>query len=232
MESNQYSATVLAPDVWAIEDGGVRCFLVQGPQEAMLVDTGFGGGDLLAFIRTLTPLPVFLVNTHGDGDHIGCNHQFDRVLMHPAEFDRWSTKSIGPLPRPLWEGQVLTLGQYTFEVILIPGHTPGSIALLERHQGWLIAGDSVQAGTIYMFGPGRNLPAYLCSLEKLSALAGVEKIFPSHGPLPLAPSILPPLLQGGRDLLAGKLLPHPPDRDLPCQLYDCGVAKFYYQPPV
>ncbi len=61
--------------------------------------------------------------------------------------------------RLLWEGTVIDLGFWKFEVILTPGHTPGSIMLLDREKRLLISGDTIQAGDIYMFGPGRNLPA-------------------------------------------------------------------------
>lgn len=231
MEQTTYSAALIEPGFWRIEDGGVRCFLIEGPDRAMLVDTGFGQGDLKAFIATLTPLPVFVVNTHADGDHTGCNAQFGSAAMHPAEFDRFtqSGRAQGVALRPLWEGDTITLGRRTFEVLLIPGHTPGSIALLDRANRLLISGDSVQTGTIYMFGPGRNLPAFLCSLEKLGSLAGaVDQILPSHGALPLAPAVIPRLHKAAQDLLAGKIPGTAPERDLPCLQYDCGVAGFYY----
>ena len=88
MEHTVYQAQLLEPKFWSIEENGVRCFLVEGEREAMLVDTGFGTGDLKAFIQTLTSLPVFVVNTHADRDHIGCNGQFPPAWMHPADFDR------------------------------------------------------------------------------------------------------------------------------------------------
>ena len=48
-----YEARRLCDGLTAIEDGGVRCFLVEGTERAMLVDTGFGKGDLRAFVKTL-----------------------------------------------------------------------------------------------------------------------------------------------------------------------------------
>lgn len=231
MEQTTYRASLIEPGFWRIEDGGVRCFLIEGPDRAMLVDTGFGQGDLKAFVRTLTQLPVFVVNTHADGDHTGCNAQFGEAAMHPAEYDRYrqSGRAQDMVLHPLWEGDVIQLGARAFEVLLIPGHTPGSIALLDRAHRLLISGDSVQTGVIYMFGPGRNLPAYLCSMEKLCELVGsVDRVLPSHGELPVSPAIIPQLAQAARDLLSGKVSGHAPERDLPCQQFDCGVAGFYY----
>ena len=58
MANTVYQSQLLEPGFWAIEENGVRCFLVEGKEEAMLVDTGFGTGDLKAFVQTLTSLPV------------------------------------------------------------------------------------------------------------------------------------------------------------------------------
>ncbi len=48
---------------------------------------------------------------------------------------------------------MIDLGAMKFEALLIPGHTPGSIALLDRENRLLIGGDSVQRGTVLMVGP-------------------------------------------------------------------------------
>lgn len=121
------------------------------------------------------------------------------------------------------------MGKRTFEVLLIPGHTPGSIALFDREHKLLISGDSVQTGTVYLFGPGRNLPAYLCSLKRLVLLQGeIEKILPSHGDLPVSPDTINKLVKADAGLLAGNYEGHAPKRQLNCLEYDCGIAKFLY----
>jgi glyoxylase-like metal-dependent hydrolase (beta-lactamase superfamily II) len=165
-------------------------------------------------------------------DHLGCNHQFDRILMHPAEFDRYCSggKRTAEGLIPLWEGDRITVGDYTFEVILIPGHTPGSIALLERNKRFLIGGDTVQNDAIFMFGPGRNMPAFIHTVEKLEKMADCfDVIYPSHGSLTVTPDILPKLKQGAVDVMAGKVEGQPPIWEgMPCKLYDCGGVKFLY----
>lgn len=228
-----YKVSELAPGFFAIEESGVRIFLVEGEGEALLVDTGFGGGDLKEFLATVTALPVTrLINTHGDMDHVGCNYQFDRIWMHPAEFDRYCSGGKRALTNvcPLWEGDLVQVGKRTFEVVLIPGHTPGSIALLDRENRILISGDTVQDGAIYMFGAGRNLPAFIHAIEKLEKMADCfDVIYPSHGSLTVTPEILPLLKQGALEVMAGKVERQPPVREgMPCHLYDCGKVKFLY----
>lgn len=217
-----------------LEEDGVRAFLFEGDTRAMLVDTGFGGAELHRTVAELTKLPVFLVNTHTDRDHTGENRDFAPVYMHPAEMDHYKNA----LPkgcrmedvRPLWEGDVIDLGYWKFEVILTPGHTPGSIMLLEREKRMLISGDTIQDGDIFMFGMGRNMQAFQNSLSKMIGLSDAfDTIWPSHGTCPLKPDIIPGILQGSQDLMAGKLTAQNPPRPMPCKKYAFDVASLLYQ---
>ncbi len=219
---------------WIFEENGVRSFLFEGDKSAMLVDSGFGTLPIREMAAGLTDLPVFLVNTHTDRDHTGCNKDFQPVYMHPAEMDYYQDR----LPKDccmedvlsLWEGDVIDLGNWRFEVILTPGHTPGSIMLLERAKRMLISGDTIQDGNIFMFGPGRNMQAFQCTLKKMAGLAeAFDTIWPSHGSYPLQADIIPGLLAGAQDMLAGKLPGQEPDRPMPCKKYVCGVAAFLYR---
>lgn len=219
---------------WIIEEEGVRSFLFAGDKRALLVDTGFGTLKLRELIAELTDLPVFLVNTHTDRDHTGCNRDFKPVYMHPSEMEHYkkglpkgcSMEDV----RPLWEGDIIDLGLWKFEVILTPGHTPGSIMLLEREKRMLISGDLIQDGDIFMFGEGRNIQAFQDSLKKISAMAkAFDSIWPSHGSYPLTADIIPGILQGVQDMLAGKLAGQEPPWAMPCKKYVCDVAGFLYQ---
>lgn len=226
-----YTAKLLYENFYAIEEGGVRMFLILGQDRAMLVDTGFGTGDLKAFVETLTDKPVFVVTTHGDGDHLGCHDRFEEIYLHPCDIDYISSKGKpAPAIHPLWDGDVLSVGDYAFTVLHLPGHTPGSVMLLEKNKRILIAGDAVQTGSIYMFGAGRSVPTYLHSMEKLNAMKDAfDVILPSHSEMPVAPSVIPALIQGAKDLLAGKLTAeNPPREGMPRKSYDCGAAKFLY----
>lgn len=229
METQGYEVVPIDEGSWRIEENGVRCFLFAGRARALLVDSGFGGGDLRAVVAGLTALPVTLVNTHADRDHTGANQQFGEAYMHPAEYDRYRGGREMPMPaRPLWEGDVIELGGRRFEALLLPGHTPGSLALLDIANGVLIGGDGVQDGNIFMFGPGRNLPAYLASMEKLAGLRGrFDTVYPSHGSFPVTPGCIDGLIAGARQILAGELA----GAEMECmgttvRVFDVGVAKF------
>ena len=219
---------------WIFEEDGVRSFLFEGTDRAMLVDTGFGTLPLGETVNKLTSLPIFVVNTHTDRDHTGRNREFSPVCMHPAEMDRYQSS----LPdgcsmedvRPLWEGEVIDLGHWKFEVILTPGHTPGSIMLLEREKRMLISGDTIQDGMIFMFGPGRNMPAFRCSLRRIMGLADAfDTVWPSHGSCPLKPDVIPGIWRNAQELLDGKLSAQEPPWPMPCKKYTCDTVSFLYE---
>lgn len=225
-----YTAKQINSDLWSIEQDFVRSYLMIGSQRAMLVDTCDVDADLPALVRKLTDLPVIVVQTHCDYDHIGSSHRFSEVYMHPSEFSLLHSTSDRPLfPRPVREGDCIDLGGRQLEVILIPGHTPGSIALLDPNAHILFSGDSVKADIVYMFGPGRDLSAYIDSLERLYAMRDrYDTVLPCHGDLPIGADRIPILIEGARRLLAGQLVGEDDGSGLPCKLYTYETASFYF----
>ena len=230
MENTPYKVIMIDENTWRIEENEmVRCFLFAGTEKAMLVDTGFGTGDLKTVVTGLTDLPIMLVNTHADPDHTGGNASFGTAHMHPSEFANYAThaEDSGNV-RPLWEGDVIDIGGRSFEIVLIPGHTPGSIAFLDRENRIIVSGDSVTSSPIFMFGPFRNLPGYIPTLEKLEAMSGAfDTLYPSHGGFPLGTEEIAAQREAAIRLLAGELDPQEPGRDIPAKLYSYGSAAFF-----
>ena len=162
-----FSALWTEHGFWCIQEGGVRAFLIEGREKAVLIDTTRERG-LYEFCRTITDKPIMVVLTHSDPDHISSNCEFEEIYLNPADYAYYKTKAdFLPQIHPIWEGDIIDLGNYIFEVFSIPGHTPGSIFLLERNRRFAIGGDSVQTGPIFMFGPGRDMNAFIASMEKL-----------------------------------------------------------------
>lgn len=67
--------------------GALQCnsFLVDGGDEALLVDTGLGVGDLRTTVENLVDGDVRVLLTHSHWDHIGAANQFDDVVVHDRE---------------------------------------------------------------------------------------------------------------------------------------------------
>lgn len=211
MQENLEFRAAQTPDgFWYLEQQGVRSFLLEGLDSALLVDSCIGG-DMAQQCRMYASHEVQLLLTHCDPDHVGCAAQFETVMMHPAEFAHWA--ALGCDTRrllPVWDGDQFTLegnyriGGYKLEVLHLPGHTPGGIGLLERNRRFLIAGDMIQSGGCWLFGPGRNLDAYRASLLRLIGLEDAfDRIYCSHGELILHTSLLRPLYRFIHDICRG-----------------------------
>lgn len=72
--------------------------------------------------------------------------------------------------RLIGEGDIVDLGDRAFEVLHLPGHSPGSIALWEASSGMLFSGDAIYDGALLDQIPGSDIQAYVRSLERLRDL--------------------------------------------------------------
>lgn len=195
------------PNTWRIEDGGVRFFLLAGTEKALLIDSGMNIHNAREIVSGLTGLPLSLLNTHADRDHIGSNAQFDRCYMHPAEEAHYrESGGTGELV-PVRDGDILDLGERELKIIHLPGHTPGSIAVLDIRSRVLISGDPIQAhGRIFMFGPSRNFRDYIASLEHLEGFQDAfDEIWPSHADIPVTTDLIRKLHDRAVDICDGKI---------------------------
>ena len=196
----QYGAQVVPvnEDTWRIENGMVRFFLLKGTEKALLIDTGMTVRHAGEIATALTGLPVLLLNTHSDADHTGCNDRFESFYMHPADEPNYRSSGKGGRLIPVQDGDELDLGNRKLKIIHLPGHTPGSIAVLDVSRRVLISGDPIQEhGRIFMFGERRDMPEYVRSLEKLEKMTGeFDEIWPSHADLPLSPACIRKLHDG------------------------------------
>ncbi len=226
---NPYAINKIGDGFWAIEERGVFMYLVEGRDKAMLVDTGFGGGDLKALVEGLTGKPVFVAITHADPDHTGGCGQFSEIYMHPSDFGRYYERPENKEKLiPAWEGDVFDLGARKFEVVHIPGHTPGSIVLFDRANRMIISGDSFQYGGIFMFGSGRNFAAFEASVNKMLKIRdGIAEIYPGHDGYPVTNGVFDDLLEGLRILKTGAVEGRDTGRPMPAKLYECGRVKFF-----
>ncbi|HUW77683.1 MAG TPA: MBL fold metallo-hydrolase [Candidatus Nanopelagicaceae bacterium] len=72
------------PGIWLLaEPGHVNSWLVVGDTQAALIDSGMGVRPIRPVVEAITNLPVLVVNTHSHFDHIGGNHEFEQILIHP-----------------------------------------------------------------------------------------------------------------------------------------------------
>lgn len=189
---------------WRIEDSMVRFFVLEGTQKALMIDSGMNTPDAAEIAKKLTSRPLEILNTHADRDHISGNGAFERIYLSPAEEENYRAAGGKGEIIPVKDGDIIDLGDRPLEIIDIPGHTPGSIAILDVNKRVLISGDSVQDGHIFMFGQFRNIDAYVPSMQKLLTYKDrFDEIYPSHGSLPVRPSIIEELIDAAEEIRSG-----------------------------
>ena len=195
-------------NTWAMEDNGVRIFLLAGKEKALVVDSGMTKPGVSAEAKKVTDLPLELLNTHADPDHISDNALFPWVYMHPSELIVYhNIQHAEGSTKAIFDGDCIDLGGRILEVIHVPGHTPGSVTLLDREHRCLIGGDPIQEdGRIFMFGVHRDMEAYITGLEKVwKREREFDVIYPSHAKLCVEKGIIPKLMQGAKDVMDGKV---------------------------
>ena len=178
-----------------------NCYLYACPQtlEAVIIDPGDEAPRILERIQELKFVPKYIINTHGHIDHICAIDEVSEVYpvplaIHPDDVsmytDERAARMFGreaPLVKRkpdilLREGDTITFGTLTLEVLHTPGHTPGGICLVSRPY-CVFSGDTLfQRGIGRTDLPGGNYEQIISSIrEKLYTLDEELVVFPGHG---------------------------------------------------
>jgi len=152
------------------------------------------------FLTDNSLTPVYLLNTHCHLDHVFGNkwvhenyglephlHPNEEAMLAlaPVSGERWGLpfqNYTGPL-HFLNDGDTILLGETQIQVILAPGHSPGSICFYIPSQGDLIGGDVLFRGSIGRTDlPGGDSETLLNSIrEKLWVLPDETVVYSGHG---------------------------------------------------
>jgi glyoxylase-like metal-dependent hydrolase (beta-lactamase superfamily II) len=79
------------------------------------------------------------------------------------------------------EGDVVDIGNRSFEVLHLPGHSPGGIGLWEAKTGTLFSGDAIYDGPLLDEIDGADIPTYVRTMKRLRDLP-VEVVHAGHDP--------------------------------------------------
>ena len=157
--------------------------------------------ELLGFIAAQKLNPVLLLNTHCHVDHIFGNkliydtfglkpqfHQLElRLLEDAGEYSKQWGIFLEPSPaaeKYLNEGDVISFGNVSLEILFTPGHSPGSLCFYHKQQKIIIGGDVLFQMSIGRYDlPGGDEQTLLNSIRaKLFTLPADVKVLPGHGP--------------------------------------------------
>ncbi len=106
------------------------------------------------------------------------------VLLSRVPFAAFDARSFAtPAAQPtaiLQGGETIDLGDRSFVVLHLPGHSPGSIGLWDERTGLLFSGDAVYEGGLIDGLPGADIDAYVRTMQSLLQLP-VTAVLPGHG---------------------------------------------------
>lgn len=170
--------------------------------QAAIVDPGGDVALIQSALKEVGVTPVAIWLTHGHLDHAGGATELAEALSlpiigpHPADqflldelpasglrFDIRDMRAVKPT-RWLAEGDEVSVGDITFSVQHVPGHTPGHITLFQKDLRFLLAGDTLFAGSVgrtdFPYGSHDELIAGIKA--KLLPLGDDVQFLPGHGP--------------------------------------------------
>lgn len=206
---------------WQINDRNNALYLLVGEEKALLIDTGYGDGDLREIVERITDLPVMVVDTHGHLDHSGGNAFFTEVWMGKGgEKDALEVESRTRLPYPdykinnLEDGQLIDLGGRVIEAIAIGAHHRSSFAFLDKSNRTLYSGDELESAQVLLFVHDEDVEdieiarRHLANMNKLKARAGeFDRIAPAHNGGPLEVSYIDDYIELAQKLIDGNIAP-------------------------
>lgn len=179
----------------------VNCYLVgcEKSGDALVIDPGSDVPMILDALQQHGLSLKKIVNTHGHFDHIGGNralrdatgaelliHTADRPLLqqaaqHASVYGLQTENSPEPTST-LSDGDQISIGELTFEVIHTPGHSPGGMCLLCGEH--LFSGDTLFTGSVGRTDlPGADHQTLINSIkQRLAGLPDEIQVHPGHGP--------------------------------------------------
>ena len=156
--------------------------------------------ELKDFIQKNGLTPVCLVNTHCHLDHIFGNRFIQKTFGLILHLNKMELPILekGPATGQLWqlpfdnydgevhfldEGDMITIGDDKLQVLLTPGHSPGSLSFYSKENKFVISGDVLFQGSVGRTDlPGGDFNILKESIElKLYTLPKDTIVYPGHG---------------------------------------------------
>ena len=167
---------------------------VVGDLEVVLIDAGAGQESSLQakldYLHSLgNPRLRSILLTHGHHDHLLGAQRLKaltgaQLLVHPADAGQ-VTKMLGAASVDgfLNDGDTLTAGKCSLQVIHTPGHTLGHVCFFMASSRVLFTGDHVVGmGTTVVGPPDGDMALYVASLQQFLT-SDIDLICPGHGPM-------------------------------------------------
>jgi hydroxyacylglutathione hydrolase len=170
--------------------------------QAAIVDPGGDVDTIRSAIEQLKVTPEKIWLTHGHIDHAGGAAELSEALSLPiegpderdaflmanleAQAERFGMTGIRNVTPTRWlvEGETITVGELSFSVLHVPGHTPGHLVFFNAPSRFALVGDTLFQGSVgrtdFPYGNSEELITGIKS--KLLPLGDDVTILPGHGP--------------------------------------------------
>ncbi len=124
----------------------------------------------------------------------------------PPDFDAATWEIPGVTPSVLLgDGDILDLGERSLEVIYTPGHSPGSICLLDKNNRLLFSGDTFFPGPLYAYSEDVDIDAYIASIDKLeSRMEKFDFLCSGHNDPWVRSDVIPRVAEAFHKILTGE----------------------------
>ena len=171
---------------------GTNCYILEDEKAraAAIIDPGDEAGRILQVIEADGVDVKYILLTHGHYDHTTAVPQLHKALpqaeiyIHRADANGAGSQLFplaGQIPDLKFydEGDALTLGELTIQVLHTPGHSKGSVTL--KVGDVLFCGDTLFAGSCGRTDlAGGSYDEIMASLKKLGELPGDCHVCPGH----------------------------------------------------
>lgn len=171
---------------------GTNCYLLidEERKACAVIDPGGNAEQIAAAVEETGCAPCAILLTHGHYDHTDgaaeLQAKWPNVPTYLNHRDAYTSDArmaqiFPPVPntKDYDEGDTITVGGLTVEVLATPGHSEGSVTL--RCGSVLFCGDTLFAGSMGRTDfPGGSMKKIMSSLKRLGEMEGNLQVFPGH----------------------------------------------------
>ncbi|MFO8111135.1 MAG: MBL fold metallo-hydrolase [Desulfosalsimonadaceae bacterium] len=178
-----------------------NCYIVgcEETRHAAVIDPGDEADRILMSLAEDKLNVKYILNTHGHFDHVGANKRLKeatgaKIAIHPDDAEMLDMINVAAAsfgmaaensPPPdllINDGDKITFGNITLEVMHTPGHSLGGVSFFS--DGVVFVGDTLFAGSIGRTDfPGGDFNTLISSVKnKLFVMPDEVKVLTGHGP--------------------------------------------------
>lgn len=146
---------------------------------SLMIDAATDGARLVDTCKQRNVTQI--LQTHNHWDHIGAIADV-RAAGYPVSISAADSHAVDGFDSTLADGDVIELGRLRIDVLLTPGHTPGSTCFAVQGRPVLFTGDTLfPGGPGATHFPGGDFEMMVASLQRLFEFSDETSVLPGHG---------------------------------------------------